>query len=564
MGLESHSVRCRSRSWERIGATVATFALAVAVWLSFAAAARAAERFSSPVQIPTGLDSPSAVTLGDFQGTGQQDIAAVGSNAVSWVQGEGGGAFAPPVVTNLGNTLLGDIARLPARPDSEQDYVAIVDEENDAIDIGFLSATGFELYQQLAIPCEPTEIAAGDFTGEAYGSDDFAVTCGGKEVVIVLANPPTALQVARRDNNPTWVVSQTFVLPDPNLMDGDIATTPVPDSGVEIIATGRAITEDFETGEFTDTQELDTLFPSGAPGRYELRQTPQAPGIAEVTTTLVVNGIPRPSFTIVGGSPTTTVGATVASQLNVIVASQFDGFPLVEYLGNGSLSADGTSLPTSRGTEGATALATGLFNGDSFTDLAVGEQLTNGSCLITIDTSGATGSFTAGATPAACGDVSDMQVGDLNGEGLDDIAYADPGDNGVFVLYQDPPLIIVPTPFHIVASLPVASDVGLLIQRRGKPRRVRVEVQAPTGAKRVTREVPTFIKVGRIPLGPHHKGRNTIRYKLLVNGHPLAPGSYIVTLRSLNAKGQVLDLSQPVALTVDRHGHAHFGKHVLV
>jgi len=128
-----------------------------------------------------------------------------------------------------------------------------------------------------------------------------------------------------------------------------------------------------------------------------------------------------------------------------------------------------------------------------------------------------------------------------------------------------PPTVEAIGASEVVESQP-ASPVGLLIQRHGTPRRVELELElkTPTGIKQVTREVPTFITVGKIPLGPQHQGRNTIHYKLLVNGHPLAPGSYIVTLRSLNPKHQVLDLSQPVALTVDRHGHAHFGKHVLV
>jgi len=127
-----------------------------------------------------------------------------------------------------------------------------------------------------------------------------------------------------------------------------------------------------------------------------------------------------------------------------------------------------------------------------------------------------------------------------------------------------PPILEAIGANEVVESQPTASPVGLLIQRRGSSRRVELELKTPTGIKQLTREVPTFITVGKIPLGPHHKGRNTIHYKLLINGHPLAPGSYIVTLRSLNAKKQVLELFQPVALTIDRHGHAHFGKHVLV
>ena len=127
-----------------------------------------------------------------------------------------------------------------------------------------------------------------------------------------------------------------------------------------------------------------------------------------------------------------------------------------------------------------------------------------------------------------------------------------------------PPILEQIKANEVIESQPTASPVGLLIQRHGTPRRVELELKTPTGIKQVTREVPTFITVGKIPLGPHYQGRNAIHYKLLINGHPLAPGSYIVTLRSLNAKKQVLELSQPVALTIDRHGQAHFGKHVLV
>jgi DNA-binding beta-propeller fold protein YncE len=504
--------------------------------------------FGSPVAIPTGLSSPVALTLGDFDVTGREvvrtareDIAAISSNAVSWIHAEGGGAFASPVVTKLPDSpKLSDIATLP-NPDGSE-YVAIADEAHDLIDVGFLSATGFNLVQQVPVGCAPSQIATGDFTGEA-GGGDFAVACADAHVIaIVLATPPPRL-----GRNPTWAVSQTFTIPI--VLDAGIAT--VLDNaagGVDIVATGVSSFSD--EGVTEEEEKLETLLPTSPPGTYV--PSPDGP--------FLLRGV---ALTF----PVATATATLDGRPSVIVASlggaEFP--PLVDYLGNGDGTyAPGIPLPTSSASENPTALATGSFNSDSVPDLAVGEQLSNGSCLITIDLGDGTGGFTAGPTPATCGDVNDMQVGDLNGESLDDIAYTDPGDNGLFVLYQDPPVIVAPTPFHVVASLPAAGAVGLLIQRRGKPHRVAVEVKTPTGTKRVTREVPTLITVGHIPLGPHHKGRNTIRYKLLVNGHPLAPGSYIVTLRSLNAKGRVLDLSQPVALTVDRHGHAHFGQHVLV
>jgi hypothetical protein len=127
-----------------------------------------------------------------------------------------------------------------------------------------------------------------------------------------------------------------------------------------------------------------------------------------------------------------------------------------------------------------------------------------------------------------------------------------------------PPILEQISGDELVESQPTASPVGLLIQRRGRSRRVVLQLKTPAGIKQLTREAPTFIDVGRIPLGRHHRGRNTIHYELLINGRRLAPGSYVVTLRSLKANKQVLELSQPVTLTINRHGHSRVGKHVLV
>ncbi len=542
MGLLSHSVRCGSRGWGRICATVAAFALAAAVLLSFAPAAGAFERFGSPVQISG--DSLTALTLGDFGGTGREDIAAISTGVVEWFRGEGGGAFAPPVVSLVdASDALSDIATLP-NPDGA-DYAAISDERNDSIDIGFLTQTGFVQVQQLSLEsdgCIPLQIAVGDFTGEAGGSDDFAVRCATptadlSAVMVVLAAPP-----ATPGGNPTWAVSQTF-FPIPGFVTSIATVADNAAGGVDIVVTGAPSLSS------TSQAYLVTYVPSGAPGHYE------------------PSGLTMSSQAF----PTAIATATIAGDPAVIVGSFAEPStpPLDDYPGNSiGTFTRGLMLPTSSGIIRPTALAAGLFNNDAFTDLAVAE-LTSDGCDVTIDTGEGQsaihrfGVFGAGATLATCDFVSDMQVGDLNGEGRDDIAYVDPYV-GLFVLYQDPPVLLAQTPVTVVTTLPVASDVGLLIQRRGKPRRVAAEVPTPTGTQRVTREVPTLIKVGKIPLGPHHKGRNTIHYKLLVNGHPLAPGSYIVTLRSLNSKHQVLDLSQPVALTVNRHGRAHFGKHVLI
>lgn len=58
--------------------------------------------------------------------------------------------------------------------------------------------------------------------------------------------------------------------------------------------------------------------------------------------------------------------------------------------------------------------------------------------------------------------------------------------------------------------------------------------------------------IGRVPLGRRQRGRNRIRWNLRVNGRRLPPGRYTVTLRALNARGKVFDLSRPATITVPR------------
>jgi hypothetical protein len=57
-------------------------------------------------------------------------------------------------------------------------------------------------------------------------------------------------------------------------------------------------------------------------------------------------------------------------------------------------------------------------------------------------------------------------------------------------------------------------------------------------------------RVGRVPLGTHPRSTLHLAWDLKVNGKPLAPGRYRVTLRALDKKGNVLGLTRPVTLRV--------------
>jgi hypothetical protein len=59
-----------------------------------------------------------------------------------------------------------------------------------------------------------------------------------------------------------------------------------------------------------------------------------------------------------------------------------------------------------------------------------------------------------------------------------------------------------------------------------------------------------FKRVGRVPLGRHHKGALHLRWNLRVNGHRLHSGRYRITLRALDKAGNVLGLSRPVRVRI--------------
>jgi hypothetical protein len=67
--------------------------------------------------------------------------------------------------------------------------------------------------------------------------------------------------------------------------------------------------------------------------------------------------------------------------------------------------------------------------------------------------------------------------------------------------------------------------------------------------------VPTLVKVGRIPLG-FHRDAFTVPTPLVVGGHQLTDGKYLITARTLSAQGVIKDLSVSLAVRA-RHGHLH-------
>jgi hypothetical protein len=82
---------------------------------------------------------------------------------------------------------------------------------------------------------------------------------------------------------------------------------------------------------------------------------------------------------------------------------------------------------------------------------------------------------------------------------------------------------------HIRARLQQRHPVGILVQRVSGHHLKRV---------------------GKVPLGTHHKGKLNLRWNLRVNGRKLRPGRYAITLRALDGHKHVLGLSKRVRIRI--------------
>ncbi len=90
----------------------------------------------------------------------------------------------------------------------------------------------------------------------------------------------------------------------------------------------------------------------------------------------------------------------------------------------------------------------------------------------------------------------------------------------------------------INAQLLINASIGILVQRV-------VGHQQLLG-----RTAPRLKLIGRVPLGRFSRGRVHVRWDRKVNGRPLAPGLYQITVRALAPNGRVEDLGRPRAFRI--------------
>jgi len=136
-----------------------------------------------------------------------------------------------------------------------------------------------------------------------------------------------------------------------------------------------------------------------------------------------------------GNAPVAVVAANLdelnnSGNLDLAVANHGDSTISI-YLGNGDGTFKAPSLLVLPRGYAPSSIATGDFNGDGFTDLAVTDE---GNATVSIFLGNGDGTFKPGVDYAVGNSPVWVSVGDLNGDGIPDLAVANKTDNTVSIL----------------------------------------------------------------------------------------------------------------------------------
>jgi uncharacterized repeat protein (TIGR01451 family) len=346
--------------------------------------------FAAATSFPAGTNA-QAITVGDFNGDGNQDLAAAntGSANVSVLLGNGAGSYGAAANfsagTNPQSVAVGDF-----NGDGKQDLaVANKGSANVSVLLGngagsFGAATNFN------VGTNPFFVAVGDFNGD--GKQDLVTANQGSANVSVLLGDGAGSFAPVTNfgpvNNPQSVAVGDFNGDSKQ----DLAATNFGTNSVSVLL-----------GDGVGGFGAATVFGAGA--------NPQSVAVGDF------NSDGKQDLAVANGN---------SNNLSVL-------------LGNGAGSF-GAAVNYSVGTQ-PFSVAIGDFNGDRNQDLAVANvQSSNASILL----GDGAGSFSAATNFATGTFPQSVAVGDFNGDGKQDLATANFGSNDVSVLLrQCPPPIFV-------------------------------------------------------------------------------------------------------------------------
>jgi hypothetical protein len=354
--------------------------------------AKPSSSFTAAAGSPFAATNPVFVAVGDFNGDGIQDLAAAdgSSSNVTVLLGNGSGGFtAAPgspitVGTDPSSVVVGDF-----NGDGIEDLATANSESNNVTVLlgngtgGFTEAPG----SPFMVGTGPVSIVVGDFNGD--GIQDLATAnYDSADVTVLLGNG-----------------------------SGGFTT-----STLSALA-GGGLAESIVVGDFNGDGIQDLAVAHG-----------------NSVTVLLGNGLG--GFTAATGSPF-SVGGTGLTSLTVgdfngdgiqdLATANFDSSNVAVLLGNGSggfTAAAGSPFAVGNG---PLFVAVGDFNGDGIQDIATPNQNDNN---ITVLLGNGSGGFTAAAGgPFAVGSFPrTAAVGDFNGDGIQDLAVANLGNNVTVLL----------------------------------------------------------------------------------------------------------------------------------
>ena len=405
--------------------------------------------FATEVDYSVGSNSsPMWITGADFNNDGAPDLATANENngTISILVGKGDGTFAPsvnyPFFSGTGTSIECVLAA-----DFDGDHnadLAVVDRFNSNVSILFGKGDGtFQSPVSYPVGFNPLAGAVADMNRDGFpdlvvaNSNDGTVsvlmnkgngtfqnhadygTAGSNFVVVGDFNRDGLMDVAVTGGYPSGAV--TFLLGNP---DGTLArTTSYSTTSAPFLASGIAAANLTKSGKLDlitsnsgwtsqsagDVGQISVLQGNGD-GTF---QSPTSfPGGGGNMAVADFNGDGKPDLAIPGPGNESWLGTSVAV-----------------FLGNG----DGTFQPGSdyATPSGPIAVATGDFNGDSKTDLAV---VNYRSANVSILLGNGDGTFQTHVDYPVGREPTSLAVGDFNGDGELDIAVANQYDGTISVL----------------------------------------------------------------------------------------------------------------------------------
>ena len=320
--------------------------------------------------------NPLTVLVGDFNGDGKQDLAAVNNSAssVSVLLGDGLGGFSAPTNFAVGfspfSAAVGDF-----NGDGKQDLaVACYNSNTVSILLGD-GAGGFSAATNFAAGSHPYSVAVGDFNGD--GKQDVAVpNYNSGNVSILLGNGAGSFGAATNfvvGSGPFWVAVGDFNGDSKQ----DLAVANYASNNVSILLGNGA-------GGFSAATQLAVatgplcvaLGDFNRDGKQDLAVTTYGSNNVSILSGNGAGGFGVPVTFAVGTGPrSVTVGDFNGDGNQDLAVANYSSYNVFILLGDG-VGEFGAPTNFAIGS-GPFSVAVGDFNGDGWQDLAVGNALSN-------------------------------------------------------------------------------------------------------------------------------------------------------------------------------------------